>query len=69
MAHPVGVSLWLDELASALPVLSEAQRRVLAQWCVGMEQTGLCATHTVAMFLGLVLGCAWQTVRQRLREW
>lgn len=69
MAHPVGVSLWLDELASALPVLSEAQRRVLAQWCFGMEQTGLCATHTVALFLGLVLGCAWQTVRQRLREW
>jgi hypothetical protein len=34
-----------------------------------MEQTGLCATHTVALFLGLVLGCAWQTVRQRLREW
>ncbi len=56
MAHPVGVSLWRDELASALPVWSEAQRRVLAQWCFGMEQTGLCATHTVAM-------------RQRLREW
>jgi len=34
-----------------------------------MEQTGLCATHTVAVFLGLALGCAWQTVRQRLREW
>jgi hypothetical protein len=69
MEHPVGVSQWRDELASALPILSEAQRRVLAQWCFAMEQTGLCATHTVAMFLGLALGCAWQTARQRLREW
>jgi hypothetical protein len=69
MEHPVGVSQWRDELASALPILSEAQRRVLAQWCFAMEQTGLCGTHTVAMFLGLALGCAWQTVRQRLREW
>ena len=69
MEHPEGVSQWGDELASALPVLSVAQRRVLARWCFAMEQTGLCATHTLAVFLGLALGCAWGTVRQRLREW
>ena len=69
MEHPEALFQWLDELARGLPVLSVAQRRVLAQWCFAMEQTGLCATHTVAMFLGLVVGCAWQTVRQRLREW
>ena len=69
MEHLEGLSQWGDELASALPVLSMAQRRVLAQWCFAMEQTGLCATHTLAMFLGLALHCAWGTVRQRLREW
>ncbi len=69
MEHPEGLLPWLDDLASGLPVLSVAQRRVLAQWCFAMEQTGLCSTHTLAMFLGLALGCAWQTVRQRLREW
>jgi hypothetical protein len=67
--HPEGLSRWLNDLASGLPVLSVPQRRVLAQWCFAMEQTGLCGTQTLAMFLGLVLGCAWQTVRQRLREW
>ena len=69
MGHPEGVSQWAEELAKALPVLSVAQRRVLAQWCFAMEQTGLCATHTLAVFLGLALGCAWGTARQRLREW
>ncbi len=69
MEHPPGVSQWIEERAKALPVLSAAQRRVLAQWCFAMEQTGLCGTQTLAMFLGLALGCTWQTVRQRLREW
>jgi hypothetical protein len=69
MEHPPGVSQWIEELAKALPVLSAAQRRVLAQWCFAMEQTGLCGTQTLAMFLGLALGCAWETARQRLREW
>ena len=31
MAHQEGVSRWMEELASAVPVLSEAQRRVLAR--------------------------------------
>lgn len=69
MQHPERVSQWMDDLARAVPVLSEAQRRVLAQWCFAMEQTGLCGTTTLAVFLGLTLHCAWQTVRQRLREW
>jgi hypothetical protein len=67
--HPEGLSQWMEELASGLPVLSVAQRRVLAQWCFAMEQTGLCGMQTLAVFLGLALGSAWQTVRQRLREW
>lgn len=69
MEHPEGLSRWMDDLARGLPVLTAAQRRVLAQWCFAMEQTGLCGTQTLALFLGLALGCAWQTVRQRLREW
>jgi hypothetical protein len=66
--HPEGLSRWIDDLARGLPVLTAARRRVLAQWCFAMEQTGLCGTQTPALILGLALGCAWQTVRQRLRE-
>src|SRR5260370_33139764 len=69
MQHPEGLSQWTEEIARALPVLHEAQRRVLAQWCFAMEETGLCACHTLAMFLSLTLGGAWLSVRQRLREW
>jgi hypothetical protein len=69
MEHPAGLSQWVEDLASGLPQLSEAQRRVLAQWCFAMEETGLCACHTLAVFLSLALGGAWQTVRQRLRGW
>ena len=69
MEHPAGLSQWMEDLASGLPVLAEAQRRVLAQWCFAMEETGLCACPTLAVFLSLSLGGAWQTVRQRLREW
>jgi hypothetical protein len=69
MQHPEGLSQWLEEIASGLPVLSAAQGRVLAQWCFAMEQTGQCGCTTLAVFLGLVLGGAWQSVRQRLREW
>lgn len=68
MEHPEGVSQWVEDLASALPVLSAAQRGVLAQWCFAMEATGRCGT-TLAVFLGLALGCARGAVRQRLREW
>ncbi len=69
MQHPEGLSQWTEEIARALPVLHEAQGRVLAQWCFAMEETGLCACHTLAMFLSLAVGGAWQSVRQRLREW
>jgi DDE family transposase len=69
MQHPEGVSQWLEDLAKGLPVLSAAQRRVLAEWCFGLEHTGQCGLTTLALFLGMALGCAWQSVRQRLREW
>ena len=69
MQHPEGLSQWLEDIAKGLPVLSAAQGRVLAQWCFAMEQTGQCGCTTLAVFLGMVLSCAWPTVRQRLREW
>jgi hypothetical protein len=69
MQHPEGLSQWEEEIARGLPVLYAAQVQVLAQWCFAMETTGVCACHTLAMFLSLSLGGAWQTVRQRLREW
>jgi hypothetical protein len=69
MQHPEGVSQWLEDIAKGLPVLSAAQARVLAQWCFALEQTGQCGCTTLAVFLGWVLGCAWPTGRQRVREW
>jgi hypothetical protein len=69
MVHPEGLSQWQEEIASGLPVPSAAQGRVLAQWCFAMEYTGQCGCTTLAVFLGLVLGSSWHTVRQRLREW
>jgi hypothetical protein len=53
--HPEGLSRWIDDLARGLPVLTAARRRVLAQWCFAMEQTGLCGTQTPALILGLAL--------------
>jgi hypothetical protein len=69
MEHLEGLSQWEAEITRGLPVLHAAQVRVLAQWCFAMEETGLCACHTLAVFLSLVLGSTWHSVRQRLREW
>src|SRR5258708_39768963 len=69
MEHPAGLSHWMDDLTSGLPVLSTAQAWVLAQWCFAMEETGGCGCTTLAMFLSLALGCTFASTRQRLREW
>jgi hypothetical protein len=34
-----------------------------------MERTELRGTQSLTMLLGLALGCAWETARQRLRKW
>ena len=69
MTHPVGLSQWMEEITSGLPVLSEAQGWVLAQWCFAMEETGLCGATTLAKFLALAVCCTYDSARQRLREW
>ena len=69
MEHPEGVAQGTEDLAKGLPVRAAAQRGVLAQWCFAVVERGLCAGHTVALCLRLTRGGAWQTVRQRVREW
>jgi hypothetical protein len=69
MQHPEGLSQWREEITSGLPVLSAAQAWLLAQWCFAMEETGDCGSTTLAVFLALALGCSFDRVRQRLREW
>lgn len=69
MAHPGGVSQWEAAVARELPCLSPAQARVLAWWSYGMAYTRSCACHTVALFLGLLLGRGYRATRQCLREW
>ena len=69
MAHPEGVSQWVEEVTRELGCLSPAQARVLAWWSYGMAYTRSCACHTVALFLGLLLGRGYHATRQCLREW
>src|SRR5260370_11516306 len=69
MRHPEGLSQWMEEITSGLPVLHGAQAWVLAQWCFAMEETGGCGCTTLAVFLSLALGCTFASTRQRLREW
>lgn len=69
MAHVEGVSQWVGEVTRELPCLSPAQARVLAWWSYGMAYTRSCACHTVAVFLGLLLGRGYHATRQCLREW
>lgn len=69
MKHPEGLSHWMDDITSGLPVLHGAQAWVLAQWCFAMEETGLCGSTTLAVFLSLALRCTFASSRQRLREW
>lgn len=69
MEHPAGLSQWTEEVTRELPCLSPAQARVLAWWSYGMVLTQRCACHTVAVFLGLVLGKGYHAMRQCLREW
>lgn len=56
MAHPEEVAQWTATVAKGLPQLSPAHARVLALWSYGMVMTRSCACHTVALFLGLLLG-------------
>ena len=64
----------MEEVTRELPCLSPAQARVLA-WCsYGMAYTRSCACHTVALFLGLLLGRGYHAGyplagEQCLREW
>jgi hypothetical protein len=63
------VYAWRTEVAAHLPHLSGPQAMVLALWSFGMVLAGSCGRTAVGTVLAAGLGCAENTVRQRLREW
>jgi hypothetical protein len=56
------------DLAVHLPELRPAQRAGLALWVVGAVLAHSACQSAVLAALE-PLGCAWETTRQRLREW
>ncbi len=60
---------WTEQVATAFPRLSRPQAAVLALWSFGMALAHRCALSAVAVQLAAVLGQAFATVKQRLREW
>ena len=63
------VYAWRTEVAARLPHLSGPQAMVLALWSFGMVLAGSCGRTAVSTVLAAGLGCAENTLRQRLREW
>jgi Transposase DDE domain len=60
---------WLAALTRALPHLSAAQLRGLADFSFGMVLAHSCSLSAVATALADLLGQKFDTVKQRLREW
>jgi hypothetical protein len=60
---------WTDAVTTHFPHLSKPQAVVLALWSFGMVLARSCGLSAVATALSPLLSQAWNTVRQRLREW
>src|SRR5947208_4919361 len=60
---------WTEQVATAFPALSRPQVTVLAWWSFGMALARRCSLSAVATQLAALLGQAFATVKQRLREW
>ena len=69
MADRPALYQWTAIVGSALPALSTAQVRVLAQWSLGLVLARSCALTAVTVFWATALGQSEDAVRQRLREW
>jgi len=69
MADQPALYQWTAIVGSALPELSTAQVRVLAQWSLGLVLARSCALTAVTVFWATALGQSEDAVRQRLREW
>ncbi|HEV8639333.1 MAG TPA: transposase [Chloroflexota bacterium] len=69
MADQTALYQWTAIIGTALPLLSTAQVRVLAQWSLGLVLARSCALTAVSLFWATALAQSEPTARQRLREW
>jgi DDE family transposase len=60
---------WTSLVTTHFPHLSKPQAAVLALWSFGMVLARSCALSAVATALSPLVGQAWNTVRERLRDW
>src|SRR5260370_14891155 len=65
----VTLSQWEKTVSSNLPHLSRPEASVLALWSYGMVLANSCGITSVAALLADLLGCSYDGLRQRLREW
>lgn len=63
------MSAWNADLASALPQLTFSQRRVLAQYSLGMVLARSSGLSSITLALAAHLQTPYATVRERLRDW
>jgi hypothetical protein len=69
MAHPTGLSQWVETVSIHMPHLTKPVDTVLALWSFGMVMSKSCRLTTVTGFLADLLKQHENTVRRRLREW
>lgn len=69
MCRPAALSAWTAELKMVFPHLSKPQVKVLAEYSTGMVLAGRCGLSCVAFALADWMGQAFDTVRERLRDW
>jgi len=60
---------WTAAVTSHFPHLSKPQAAVLALWSFGIVLAHSCGLSAVANVLHSLLGCSWNTTRERLRDW
>jgi hypothetical protein len=69
MSRPQVLSDWTRELSIRMPHLSKPQVAVLAVLSYGMVVLQKCSYTTIALWLAMLEGRKFGTVRQQLREW
>jgi Transposase DDE domain len=69
MSRPPQLYQWAEQVATAFPHLSRPQATVLAWWSFGMALAHRASLSAVALQLAALVGQAFATVKQRLREW
>src|SRR3954463_5008130 len=68
LRQPPKLIEWGETVPTHLPHLPKPRATVLALWSFGMILAGSCALSAVAIKLAEALGCPYDTIRARLKE-